>query len=43
MGEIDDSQLKAEIDIIMDRVNRIMEEVDDLNAAPKETTEKTEE
>ena len=43
MNEIDDTQLKAEIDNIMERVNRIMAEVDDLNTARKETVEKTEE
>ena len=42
MNEIDDTQLKAEIDNIMERVNRIMQDVGDLNAAPKETADKTE-
>ncbi len=43
MNEIDDTHLKAEIDDIMDRVNRIMEEVDELNSDQKETAEKNEE
>ena len=43
MDEIDDTQLKVEIDTIMERVNRIMQDVDGLVAAPKETTEKAEE
>ena len=41
MNEIDDAQLKAEIDDIMERVNRIMQDVDGLDVAPKETAEKT--
>ena len=43
MDETDDTQLKAEIDTIMERVNRIMQDVDGLDSAPKETTEKPEE
>jgi len=43
MNEADDVQLKAEIDDIMERVNRIMQDVDGLDAGQKETTTKTEE
>ena len=43
MNEIDDTQLKTEIDTIMERVNRIMKDVDGLDTAPKETTDKPEE
>jgi hypothetical protein len=43
MNEADDVQLKAEIDNIMERVNRIMQDVDGLDAESKETTTKTEE
>ena len=43
MNEFDDTHLKAEIDDIMNRVNRIMEEVDELNSDQNETTEKNEE
>jgi hypothetical protein len=42
MNEIDDMQLKAEIDNIMERVNQIMQDVGELNATPKETKEETE-
>ena len=38
MNEADDVQLKAEIDNIMERVNRIMQDVDGLDAKPEETT-----
>ena len=43
MNEIDDIQLKAEIDSIMERVNRIMQDVGELTATQKEETEKAEE
>lgn len=43
MNEADDVQLKAEIDNIMERVNRIMKDVDGLDAEQKEKTSKTEE
>lgn len=43
MNETDDTQLKAEIDTIMERVNRIMQDVDGLGDALKEATDKTEE
>jgi len=43
MNETDDVQLKAEIDNIMERVKRIMQDVDGLDAEKKETTTKTEE
>ena len=43
MNETDDVQLKAEIDDIMERVKRIMLDVDGLDAEKKETTTKTEE
>ena len=43
MNEIDDTQLKAEIDSIMERVNQIMQDVGELTAAQKEETEKAEE
>jgi hypothetical protein len=43
MDETDDIQLKAEIDTIMERVTRIMQDVGDLVAAPGETPEKPEE
>ena len=43
MDENDDILLKAEIDSIMERVNQIMQDVKELDPAPKETTEKAEE
>jgi hypothetical protein len=43
MDEADEAKLKAEIDNIMERVNRIMQDVDGLDAESKETTQKTEE
>ena len=43
MNETDDTQLKTEIDSIMERVNRIMRDVDAVAATPEETTEKAEE
>ena len=43
MDETDDAQLKAEIDTIMERVNRIMQDVDGLDADQKETTTQAEE
>lgn len=43
MNEADDVQLKAEIDNIMERVNRIMQDVDGLDAEQKDTTTKAEE
>ena len=43
MDEADDAKLKAEIDNIMERVNRIMQDVDGLDADSKETAQKTEE
>ena len=42
MTEADDVQLKIEIDSIMERVRRIMQDVDDLADEPKETTTNTE-
>jgi hypothetical protein len=42
MNEADDVQLKVEIDNIMERVNRIMQDVDGLDAESKETNTKTE-
>jgi hypothetical protein len=42
MDEADDVRLKAEIDSIMERVNRIMQDVDGLDAEPNETTSKAE-
>jgi hypothetical protein len=41
MNEADDVRLKDEIDDIMERVNRIMQDVDGLIAEPKETDKKT--
>ena len=43
MNDVDDTQLKAEIDNIMERVNRIMGEVGEITSTPKETIEKNEE
>jgi len=43
MNEADDVQLKAEIDSIMERVNRIMQDVDGLDTESKETANKPEE
>jgi uncharacterized protein YoxC len=42
MNEADDVQLKVEIDNIMERVNRIMQDVDGLDTETKETNTKTE-
>ena len=43
MNEGDDVRLKDEIDSIMERVSRIMQDVDELAAESKETNNKTEE
>ena len=43
MNEADDVRLKDEIDDIMERVSRIMQDVDGLVAEPKESNNKTEE
>jgi hypothetical protein len=43
MDEMDDSQLKAEIESIMERVNRIMGNVDGLTAGPEQQAVQTEE
>jgi hypothetical protein len=43
MNEADDVKLKAEIDNIMERVNRIMQDVDGLDAESKETTTESKE
>ena len=43
MNEMEDMQLKLEIDAIMERVKRIMQDVDSVNGDPKETTQQTEE
>lgn len=43
MNEVDDTELKAEIDGIMERVNRIMQGVGEIDSAPKNTTDPTEE
>jgi hypothetical protein len=42
MDEADDVRLKDEIDSIMERVNRIMQDVDGLVAEPKETEKNSE-
>ena len=43
MNEADDVQLKAEIDNIMERVNRIMQDLDGLDAEQNEKNTNTEE
>ncbi len=43
MNEADDVRLKDEIDDIMERVSRIMQDVDGLVVEPKESNNKTEE
>ncbi len=40
---MDDSQLKTEIDAIMQRVERIMETVDNIDAPPEESASPAEE